>query len=716
MNGNTGKILDVNLSTGSLSTRELPEAVYRDFLGGSALAAKIFFDRKGWLADPLGPDNPLIVMTGPLAATGLPGASRLEVCGRSPLTGIWGEASMGGHFAPDLKRAGWDGIVVTGASAKPVFLWIHNEKAELREAGELWGLDSYETETRLPELLGEKRAKVMSIGPAGENRVRYAGIVNDRGSLAARCGLGAVMGSKQLKAIAVLHRLKTGATSPVAFADEEGMKALRQEIAERIRSDVTAASLRAYGSNMHMQLGMAISDIPTQNWRQALWEEGMEALSGMTVRKTIQTKVHACAGCPVACKRIVQVSEGPYAMAEGPGPEYEGAASLGTMLKIDNLPAVAKANELCNRMGLDVISLGGTLAWAIEAFENGVLDAAKTGGIEFGWNRPDVLIALIPKIARRQGFGNELAEGVKRAAEKFGGAEYAIQVKGLEAPMHDPRAMWSMALSYATNPRGACHTKDVNLETEIGAFDVAQIGVKPTPAHSAEGKAAQTIATQQVGQLLGSSVMCVYVILCFQRVEDLRRMVNLAAGFNYSMDEFLRGADRSWYLKRALGNLMGMGRRDDYLPARILTPHLEGHATQLTPLLAGMNRATLKLLNTPLGRNQRLREWLARYTEQSALPSMFKNIMLMGKFSPRARAAGRRIRRQDVEELRRRTVNFDYLLEDYYRLRELDSNGVPQPERLRSLGLSEVSEALVSLRGTGIPEGGQAFLPVNIKR
>ena len=438
MNGNTGKILDVNLSSGALTPLALPEEVYRDFLGGSGLAAKIFFDRRGYLADPLGPDNPLLVMTGPLAATGLPGSSRLEVCGRSPLTGIWGEASMGGHFAPDLKRAGWDGIVITGAAAKPVMLWIVQDQVELRDASALWGLDTYETEERIPQILNEKRAKVMCIGPAGENRVRFAGIVNDRGSLAARCGLGAVMGAKKLKAIAVVHRLKTGAASPVAFADEAGLKALRHELAERIKTDVTAASLRAYGSNMHMQLGMAMSDIPTKNWRQALWEEGMDALSGMTVRKTIQTRVHACAGCPVACKRIVKVVEGPYAMAEGPGPEYEGAAALGTMLKIDNLPAVAKANELCNRMGMDVISTGGTVAWAIEAFENGVLDRQKTGGIELGWNRPEVLKDLIPRIARREGFGAELAEGVKRCAEKFGGAEYAIHVKGLEAPMHDP--------------------------------------------------------------------------------------------------------------------------------------------------------------------------------------------------------------------------------------------------------------------------------------
>lgn len=697
MHGNTGKILEINLSTAGVSVLQPAEAIYRDFLGGSALAAKIFFDRQGWLADPLGPENLLLVMTGPLAATGLPGASRLEICGRSPLTGIWAEASMGGHLAPELKRAGWDGIIVTGASPTPVFLWICADQVEIRDASSLWGLDTYETEARLRELLTEKRAQVMSIGPAGENLVRYAAIVNDRGSVAGRCGLGAVMGSKRLKAIVVVPGASADA---VAFADEAGLKALRQEIQERLKHDLTAASLRAYGSNMHMQLGMAISDIPTKNWRQAMWEEGMEALSGMTVAKTIQTKVHACRGCPVACKRIVQVPAGPYALTEGPGPEYEGAASLGTLLKIDHLPAVAKANELCNRMGLDVISLGGTIAWAIEAFENGVLNRAQTGGIEFGWNRPEVLVALIPRIARREGFGAELAEGVKRAAEKFGGTEYAIQAKGLEAPMHDPRAMWSMALSYATNPRGACHTKDVNLETEIGAFDLEPLGIKPTPAHSAPGKAAQTIAAQQVGQLLDSAVMCLYVLLCFQRVEDLRRMVNLATGFNYSPNEFLQCADRGWFLKRALGNLMGMRREHDRLPARILTPHLEGSATQLTPLLAGLNRATLKLLDTPLGRHRKLREWLQRYTERTALPSMFKNIMLMGSLSPRARAAGRRLRRKKEEELRRRTVAFDELLEDYYRLRGLDSSGAPTGERLQALGLAEVSAAL-SAAGQG---------------
>ena len=243
----------------------------------------------------------------------------------------------------------------------------------------------------------------------------------------------------------------------------------------------------------------------------------------------------------------------------------------------------------------------------------------------------------------------------------------------------------------------------------MGAFDLGFAGTPPTPAHTAVGKAAQTITAQQVGQLLGSSVLCVYVILCLQRVEDLRRMVNLAAGFDFSMDDFLRGADRSWFLKRALGCLMGMRREDDRLPARILTPHLEGHATMLAPLLASLNRNTMKVLNTPLGRIKLLREMLIRYTEKkTALPSMFKNLMLMGKLSPAARAGLKRVRRQDVEELRRRTVNSDYLLEEYYRLRGLDREGAPQPERLQSLGLAEVAQALQTLN-----HGGQAFLPVN---
>ncbi len=683
--GNWGKILKVDLATGKSEVLELEERLYRDFIGGSGLAAKWFFDNECWKVEPLSPDNPLIVMNGPLSGTALPGVSRLEICARSPLTGIWGEASMGGHFSPQLKRTGYDGIIVLGASEKPVYLYVTDEKVEIKDASHLWGKDTYETEELLKQEVGDKRAQVISIGPAGENLVKFANVMNDRGSTSGRGGLGAVMGSKKLKAVVARGNKK----APVA--DETAFKEARDKMNEILKFSLVAEGFHAYGSNVHMEYGMAIGDVPTKNWRVAYWDKGPGELGGTAVAESILTKTHSCFACPVYCKRIVEVKSGPYALEEGPGSEYEAAASLGTLQLMDDREANHKANEMCNRLGMDTISCGSTIAYATEAFEGGLISEKDTGGIELGWNQPHTLLELIRKTAYREGFGDDLAEGTRALAEKYGGEEMAIHVKGLECPMHDPRALWGMALTYATSIRGACHCADANLYVELGVTNHSDVKVKRTWPYKAKGKAAQTVASQRKGVIANSAVICLFAWgSAGGSLQDMAMMLNSLTGFRYDVDELCRVGDRIWYIKRALGNLMGATREDDQLPRRILEPHPEGATSglhtavypqfmSLAPLqklrFEGFTRTTAGILNKYL------------------YPNMDKMLTSMNKL-PGFSGKRKKLEAGDAEERRRVTVAFDEMIRDFYALRDIDAQGRPSRRRLEELGLKDVAEVL----------------------
>jgi aldehyde:ferredoxin oxidoreductase len=684
LNGYYGKILKVDLTKGTTEDMEIAPELYRKYLGGSGLAAKLFFDMGAWDVDPLGPDNPLMIMHGPLAGTTLPGCSRLEVCARSPLTGIWGESSMGGQVSPQFRATGYDGIIITGASDKPVYLYVTDEGVEIRDASHLWGKDAFETE-ELVTAETDKRARVMSIGQGGENLVKFASIVNDKGSLAGRTGMGAVMGSKKLKAIAFRGKSKT------PIADEEAYKAVRERCIFEIKTSITADGLHAFGSNVHMEMGMAISDVPVKNWREAQWEQGMDALSGVTVAEKIMTKTHACYGCPVACKRVVKIDTGPFAMEEGPGLEYEGAAGLGTLQRCDNLEAVSKANELTDRYGIDCISTGSTIAYATEAYERGLITKEDTGGLELGWNKPELLVKLVEMTARREGFGDQLAEGSRALSKKYGGEEYAIHVKGLEAPMHDPRALWSMALTYGTGIRGACHVNDDNLMAELGNVSFKAVGVKGTKPQRREGKAAQTVAAQAWGQLAGSAVICLYAWWSMDGIEIFRDMVNAVTGAGYTTEELMDVGNRAWYMKRAIGNLCGMRKADDMIPERILVPHLEGYTSNLAKVLFPMMSMTTRFKI----RNEKIADSNKEMTRKFLLPHLFKVLTTVGKLLPWI--GGTDLKKASIEELKSRFVDYDYMLEDYYRLRGFDEKGVPRRDRLERLGLPEVADALEKL-------------------
>lgn len=690
--GNTGKILEVNLDSRTFATMEPEEEIYRMYLGGTGLAARLMFDMKCWEFDPLSPENPLFIMAGPAVGTNFPGTGRIEICAKSPLTGMWGEASMGGHFAPALKWAGYDGIVAFGKCEKPSYLLITDEKAEILSAKHLWGSDTYETERSLKEKYG-KKARVMSIGPAGENLVRYASIVNDRGSLAGRTGMGAVMGSKNLKAVVVIG------TQKVKIAHPERAKAARQKILKNIKADFGAEGLKAFGSNVHMEMGMAISDVPVKNWREGLWADGMKKISGPAVSEKILTKTKSCYSCPISCKRIIKVEKGPYATEEVPGPEYEAAASLGTLLKIDNLDAVAKMNDICDRAGFDVISAGSSIAYAIEAYEKGLIKKKDTGGLVLKWGDADTAIKLLKQIAEMKGIGEHLGLGSREMSRRFGGEEFAIHVKGLEAPMHDPRALWGLALSYATGVRGACHVNDVTLAVELGLHTYREAGMKPTKPGSSKGKAYSAIVSQRIGQVLSSAVICEYVFWAMGDTRELAEMLKCVTGFDYTVDELMEIGDRIWYLKRAFANMCGIRKEDDSLPVRIIVPHEEGYGKNSAgAVVYNINKLTVAALGLPFMKNEKVLKHAKTLADKALFPNLYTIISMTAAVNPQIRLRDWRYRRAELEEIRRRSVDFDLMIKDFYRLRELGDKGIPDRVRLESLELHDVAETLESIR------------------
>jgi len=665
----------------------IEETIYRNFIGGAGLGAYLFFKLKGYDAEPFSADNPLFFLNGPISGTTLPGASRMEICARSPLTRIWGEASMGGQVSPDLKRTGYDGIVFTGISKRPVYLFLTENHVGLCDASHLWGKNTFETEVLLKQETGEKLAKVISIGPAGENLVKYASIVNDQGSLAGRSGLGAVMGSKRLKAVVIRGKLK------YPIADEERFRKIRNDTREILKNDIFSYGLQLLGTGGGLDISAAISDMPVKNWRQASWEEGMRVLSGTNIAKKLPTKRHSCHSCPVACKRIVEIKDGKYKMEKGPGPEYEGLSSLGSLLRIDNVYAVVKANQLCNAYGMDAISTGGVIAYAIEAFKNGYLTEKDTDNLVLDWNQPDQLITLVHKIALREGIGNELAEGCHLMSEKYGGKEFAMHVKGMEIPMHDPRALWSMALSYATSIRGACHNRDTNLGLEMGLETLETIGKSTTKPYTKKGKAEQTIHAQAIATLADSAVICMFAWKGMHSSLDiLRDMLNAATGYDYTNKELLHIGNRTWYLKRAIGNLCGATRKDDQLPVRIIEPYLEGRSEGLLKVVNFLIKMDQLLL--PKEKSDRLIKYYKKFNEKVILPNSFYTINTLGKFFPSIRLLKRRIRKKNLKALNNEQVDLDFMLKEYYTLRKFNKQGFPEKVILEDLGLGEVSDVL----------------------
>jgi aldehyde:ferredoxin oxidoreductase len=572
--GYNGRILRINLSTRKISVEEPPEAVYRRYLGCSALAAYYLLREVPAGIDPLGPENKLVFMTSVIAGTNISGANRYTAAAKSPLTGGYGEAEAGGFWGPELKAAGYDGIIIEGQSETPVYLFVQgDQEPEIRDASPYWGKLADAVQHGLEEEIGDKKIRVLQTGVAGENLVRFAAIVNQQRHFHGRAGLGAVMGSKKLKAIVVRGRKR------MELSDKEGVR----EVFSWFKNiyDHPNDMLHRHGTARAVMALQADGILPTRNFRQGNFER-FEAISGQTMSQTILANRGTCFACAVACKREVEVPELGVTPEYG-GPEYETVAATGSLCGVGDLHTIALANKMLAQYVLDSISTGVAIAFAMECYENGLLTKQDTDGIELTFGNEAAIVPLIEKIGKREGIGDLLAEGVKRAAEKIGrGAErFALHVKGQELPMHEPRGKRSLAIAYATSPTGADHMEAPH-DPFYESFDPS--GTNPlTPLGLIEPvdrldlgpkKVKAFFYTQQVWGLYNAVGMCDFVGVPINTLglTQLVDYVRAVTGWDTSLWELLKVSERAGAMMRAFNVREGFTPADDTLPDRMFEP------------------------------------------------------------------------------------------------------------------------------------------------
>lgn len=563
-NGYWGRVLDVDLSSQATQVRDVGIAVWQRCIGGAGYAAHVLLEEVPANVDPFSSENLLVFASGPYQAGRAPGNAKWTVASVSPLTGTYGDSAAGAKWGPALKRSGYDALIVRGTSPRRVILVINEDRVSLEDAGDIWSADTYETTRRLTERLGAA-CSIVSIGPAGERRVRFACLVVDGHSFAGRCGIGAVMGAKGLKAI-VVSGTKAVGVSDAAAADR--LSKLRYgEILEASRN-----GLRMHGTPDLCITAERLGDMPIKNWAMDAWPEGAAALGAPNYTQKLKARPFPCVNCPIGCHRLVEI-EGADGTSRLIGPEYETLGMLGTNLLIDDLAAVVRANDVCNRAGLDTISAGAAIALAMESVERGWLSDAEVG-FPLRWGDGRALIRLVEMIAAREGVGDLLAEGAIRAARMIHpDAEEAVaHVKGLEYPAHDPRTCWSLALNYATCTRGACHMRGVTEDVEMMGLVIPELGIDRTYTEffSSKNKAELTIRLQDLGAWMNSAVVCAFMVDGGGlRVESLLELFNSITGWDWDIAALMTSGERVFTLQRLVNVRDGHGRATDTLPPRM---------------------------------------------------------------------------------------------------------------------------------------------------
>jgi aldehyde:ferredoxin oxidoreductase len=562
------KILRIDLSTRQISVDEPGEVFFRTYFGGWGIIAHYLLKEVTPGTDPLGPDNVLVFATGVVTGAPVGGSGRSAVGAKSPLTGGFGEGDVGGFWGTELKHAGWDAIVVTGQAEEPVYLWIKDDQVEILDAAHLWGKKTADVEEMLQDELGDKRIRVAQCGVAGENLVRYACVINDITRAAGRTGLGAVMGSKKLKAIAVRG------TGKVELADQDQVRESAQWLRDNYK-EMWTGNLQEHGTNGGLEHMSENGALPTRNFQDGSFE-GAKKITGQTMTETILVGRDTCFACPITCKRKVKV-DGRYKVDPiYGGPEYETAAALGSCCDVDDLEAIVYGNQLCNAYGLDTISAGVTIAWAMECFERGLLTEKDTGGLELRFGSAEAMTTLVEQIAHRQGFGDLLAEGSLRAAQKIGREteKYAMQAKGQEFPMHEPRTKFAHALGYATSPTGADHMHNIHdggFASERGIRYAQTWGIlEPKPIDYLGPEkvrmAIYVIDFQVFHNCLG---MCMFMPYTMEQMRDI---VQAVTGWNTSLFELMKAGERALAMARAFNYLQGFTAKDDVSHWRFSAP------------------------------------------------------------------------------------------------------------------------------------------------
>jgi len=584
LGGYMGKILRVNLTTGKTSEEPLNEEIARKFIGARGYGAKIIFDEVSHNTDPLGSENKLIFATGPLTLTAAPTGGRYNVITKSPLNGVIAGSNSGGFFGPELKKAGYDMLIVEGKSEKPVYLWITDEKVEIKDASHLWGKDTHETTDTILSELGNKNIKVACIGPAGENLVKFACIINDKARAAGRTGVGAVMGSKMLKAVAV----KGNKRAPIA--NPEKFKEVLKVTMDKIKTNaVTSQGLPTYGT---MVLNHIINEhglYPAYNFQKVTYED-VDKVSGEKLKETYLVRNTACYACPVACGRVSKL---PDMEEETEGPEYETSWAFSADCGIDDLAAVIKANDQCNKMGLDTIATGATIACAMELYEKGFLKKEELGSApELKFGNTETILVYPELMAKRIGLGDKLAEGSHNFASKYGHPELSMSVKKQEMPAYDPRGAQGQALAYATSNRGGCHVRGYLISPEIlGSPEKLDPFV-------VEGKGQWVKIFQDLTAVIDSEGLCLFTSFALG-ADDYAALLSAATGFDYTTDEVMKAGDRVWNLEKLWNLKIGLTKKDDYLPPRFLNE----------PLLDGAAKGQVVYLDALLSDYYKVRGW-----------------------------------------------------------------------------------------------------------
>ena len=588
-----GKYIRVDLTKEEVKVLDLPDDLIENYLGGNGFGTKILWDEVPPEVDALDPENRLIFAAGPLTGTMWPCSGRLEVISKSPLTGIYGDANAGGYYTPELKAAGYDMIIIQGKAKKPVYLWIKDDRIEFKDAQHLWGKDAFTTEEMIKKEQKDEKIQVASIGPAGENLVRFACIVVTENRALARAGLGAVMGSKNLKAVAVRGTKKAPLHDPERFRE-----AAKLAIKEIMSNEFTPGEHK-YGTPGLINIVNEVGRLPTRNFQAGHFDEA-DKISGETLYEKYFIEHRSCARCPIACDKIFEIKEGEFKGTRTSSLEYETLCSLGSKCGNSNLPSILKMNVICDSLGMDTISAGGAISWAMECYEKGILTKEDTDGLDLSWGNYHSIITLLEKIAKREGFGDLLAEGCKRAAEKTGqGSEYyAMHVKGMEIPAQDGRSQQSMGLAHVTSSRGADHLKGFPTidETGYAGSAIKRYGKDKMPEiiNGIEIKYKPMVVKdgEEFCAVIDSSGICKMGTLFPPAIywNSVAQGIRYATGLDIDVPRLKKIGERIYNLQRCYNILLGISRKDDTQPERLLkepspSKRAKGHVIYLDKML-----------------------------------------------------------------------------------------------------------------------------------
>lgn len=551
-------ILRINLSSWKIDEYIIPHQWEVDYLGGTTLAARMLYEELTPDLDPLSPKASLLFINGPLSGTSGPAVGRFVICAKSPATGLWGESNCGGFWGPELRMAGYDGLWITGKAEKPVYLSIINKKVNIHSAKHIWGKDTYSTQAAVREELDIKNVRVAVIGLAGEKKIPFASILTDHGRMAGRTGMGAVMGSKNLKAIAVKGNGK------VPVADPERFEPIRSIANHELKADSLSRVIHELGSAGGADYFDYLAEMPKRYFTNGIYKNAAK-VSGASVAESILVGTSACHACVIACGRVVSLEDG----KKRKGPEYETLVGFGPNLLFDDPSEITQLGELCDRYGMDTISVSNTIGLVYKLNELGKISSDDAGGINLEWGNPKSIETLIHHTVHSEGIGAWIAKGSRELEKHFGCEEEAVQVNGLEMPYHDPRGASGMALVYATSPRGACHNQSDYFLIDIGQV-LSSLGMEAIDRHASAEKALNVAIHQNWRTIANSLVLCIFANVPPETVLEL---INTACNLEWNIKELLRAGERGWNLKRVINNRLGLTRKNDKLPKAFLQPY-----------------------------------------------------------------------------------------------------------------------------------------------